>query len=82
MPSPLSNDVEYTGICVFKLAVLKIIAVLKTLRVKVSKLSCAFGGTVCLKVIVDGFQKWQYHIFITMSNFDMQSLHMCSSRCF
>ena len=54
---------------VLKLAVLKRIAVLKTLicniffksvyRVKVYRLSCAFGGTVCLKTeIVDGFPNW------------------------
>ena len=52
--------------CVLKLAVLKRIAVLKTLicniffksvyRVKVYRLSCAFGDTVCLKTeTVDGF---------------------------
>ena len=45
---------------VFKLAVLKKIAVLKTIicnilfksvyRVKVCRLSCAFGGMVCLKM--------------------------------
>ena len=45
---------------VLKLAVLKRIAVLKTLicnvffksiyKVKVCRLSCAFGGTVCLKI--------------------------------
>ena len=54
---------------VLKLAVLKRIAVLKTLicnlfsksvfRVKVYRLPCAFGGTVCLKTeIVDGFPNW------------------------
>ena len=78
---------------VLRLVVLKRIAVLKTLicniflksvyRVKVCRLSCAFGGTVCLKYeIVDGFPKWLYHIFIKTSNFDIQPLRMCSSRCF
>ena len=54
---------------VLKLAVLKRIAVLRTLicnifsksvyRVNVCRLSCAFGGTVCVKnEIVDGFPKW------------------------
>ena len=72
--APLANLLQrvddFSGInfyiLVLKLALLKIIAVLKTLicniffksvyRVKVCRLSCAFGGMVCLKnEIVDGF---------------------------